>query len=39
MPGAFRNKVIDFTDAPKVQYDVQAVKNASLDNDDNDDCK
>ena len=39
MPGAFRDKVIDFTDEPVVQCDVQAVKNTSLDNDDNDDRK
>ena len=37
MPGLFRDKVIDFTDEPVVQCDVQAVKNTSLDNynDDN----
>ena len=39
MPGAFRDKVNDFTDQPVVQCDVQAVKNSSLDNDDNDDRK
>ena len=39
MPGAFRDKVIGFTDEPVVQCDVQAVKNTLLDNDDNDDCK
>ena len=39
MPGAFRDKVIDFTDKPVVQCDVEAVKNDSLDNADNDDCK
>ena len=27
MPGEFRDKVIDFTDKPVVQDDVQAVKN------------
>ena len=35
MPGAFRGKVIDFTDEPVVQCD----KNTSLDNDDNNDRK
>ena len=39
MPVASGDKVIDFTDEPVVQCDVQAVKNASLDNDDNDDRK
>ena len=39
MPGAFWDKVIDFTDKPVVQCDVQAVKNTSSDNDDNDDQK
>ena len=39
MPGAFWDKVIDFTDKPVVQRDVQAVKNTSSDNDDNDDQK
>ena len=36
MPGAFQDKVIDFTDQPVVQCDVPAVKNTSLDDDDND---
>ena len=36
MPGGFRDKVIGFTDKPVVQYDGQAVKTTSLDNDDND---
>ena len=31
MPGAFWDKVIDFTDEPVVQCDVQDVKNISLD--------
>ena len=31
MPGAFWDKVIDFTDEPVVQCDVQGVKNISLD--------
>ena len=39
MSGVFRDKVINFTDEPVVQCDVQAVKNTSLDNDDNDDRK
>ena len=39
MPGAFWDKVIDFTDKPVVQCDVHAVKNTSSDNDDNDDKK
>ena len=39
MPGAFWDKVIDFTDKPVVQCDVQAVKNTSSNNDDNDDQK
>ena len=39
MPGAFWDKVTDFTDEPVVQCDVQAVKNTSLDNDGNGDCK
>ena len=38
MPGALRDKVIDFTDEPVVQYDVPAVINTSLD-DYNDDYK
>ena len=36
MPGAFWDKVIYFTDERVVQCDIKAVKNASLDNDDND---
>ena len=39
MPGAFRDKVIDFTDEPVAQCDVQAVINTSLDDDDNNNCK
>ena len=39
MPRVFWDKVIDFTDKLVVQCDVQAVKNTSLDNVDNDDCK
>ena len=39
MQGVFQDKVIDFTDEPIIQYDVQAVKNTSVDNDDNDDGK
>ena len=39
MRGAFQGKVIDFTDESVVQYDVQAVRNTSLDNDDNNDRK
>ena len=39
IPGAFWDKVIDFTDETVVQFDVQAVKNTSLDDDENDDCK
>ena len=39
MPGALWGKVIDFTDEPVVQCDALAVKNTSLDADDNDDCK
>ena len=39
MPGAFWHKVNDFTDEPEVQCDIQAVKNTSLNNDDNDDRK
>ena len=31
--------VIDFTDEPVVKCDVPAVKNTSLDDDANDDCK
>ena len=39
MAGAFSDKVLDFTDEPIVQCDVQAVKNTSLDNDDNNNHK
>ena len=39
MPGGFLDKVIDFTDKPVVQCDVQIIKNTSLDNDDNDNRK
>ena len=40
MPGVFLDKVIDFTDQPLVQWDVPAVKNTLLDeDDDNDDHK
>ena len=39
MQGAFQDKVIDFADEPIIQCDVQVVKNTSVDNDDNDDCK
>ena len=39
IPGAFRDKVIDFTDKPVVQCDFQAVKYTSSNNDDNDDRK
>ena len=39
MPGAFQDKVINFVDEPVVQCDVQVVKDASSDNDDNDDHK
>ena len=39
MQGVFQDKVIDFTDEPIIQYDVQAVKNTSVDNDDNHDGK
>ena len=31
--------MLDFTDEPVVQCHVLAVKNTSLNNDDNDDCK
>ena len=37
MPGAFWDKLINFTDEPVVQCDVPAVKNTLLDDDDNDD--
>ena len=36
MPGKLWDKVIDFTDEPVVQWDVPAVKNTSLGDDDND---
>ena len=36
MPGALWDKVTDFTDESVVQCDVKAVKNTSLDDDDND---
>ena len=36
IPGALWGKVIDLTDEPAVQCDVPAVKNTSLDDDDND---
>ena len=39
MPGAFEDKIIDFTEEPVVKCNVQAVNNTSLDNDHNDDCK
>ena len=39
MPGGFLDNVIDFTDEPVVQCDVQVIKNTSLDNDDNDNRK
>ena len=39
MSGALWDKVIDFTDEPAVQCDVLAVKNNSLDDNDNDECK
>ena len=39
MPKAFWDKNVDFTVEPVVQCDVRTVKNTSLDNDDNDDCK
>ena len=41
MPEALWDKVTDFTDEPVVQCDVPAVKNTSLDDndDDNNDCK
>ena len=39
MSGAFRDKVIDFTDEPVVKFDVQAAKNTSLVNDNKDDYK
>ena len=39
MSGALWDKVIDFTNEPVVQFDVLALKNTSLDDDDNDDHK
>ena len=39
MPGALWDTVINFTDKSVVQCDVPAVKNTSLDEDNNDDCK
>ena len=33
MPGAFWDKVIDFTNEPVVQCDVPAIKKTSLDDD------
>ena len=39
IPGAFWDKVIDFTDYPVVQCDVQVIKNTSFDNDDKNDGK
>ena len=39
MPGTLWDKVIDFTNEPVVQFDVLALKNTSLDDDDNDDHK
>ena len=39
MPRAFWDKVNDFTDEPVVQWDIQTVKNTSLDNDHNYDPK
>ena len=39
MPGVFWDKVIDFKNGPVVQYDVPALENTSLDDDDNDDNK
>lgn len=39
MPAAFWNKVTDFTDQPKIQCDVLAVKNTSLNDGDNNNCK
>ena len=36
IPGTLWGKVIDLTDEPAVQCDVPAVKNTSLDDDDND---
>ena len=38
MPGKLWDKVIDHTDEPVVQFNVPAVKDASLD-DNNNDCK
>ena len=39
MPGAFEDKVIDFTDEQVVKCNAQAVNNTLLNNDHNDDCK
>ena len=39
MPGTFWDKVINFTDEPVSQCDVPTIKDTSLDDDDNDDCK
>ena len=39
MPWALWDTVIDFTDESVVQCDVPAVKNTSLDDNDNDDRK
>ena len=39
MPETFWDKVTDFIDEPVVQCDVPAVKNTSLDDGNNDDCK
>ena len=39
MPGTFWDKVINFTDEPVFQCDVPPIKDTSLDDDDNDDCK
>ena len=39
MPAPFWDKVIDFTNEPVVQDDTPAVKDTSLDDDDNDDNK
>ena len=39
IPLALWDKVIDLTVEPVVQCNVPAVKNISLDDDDNNDCK
>ena len=39
MPEALWEKVIDFTEEPVVQWDIPAVKNTLLDDDDNDASK